>query len=239
MERQLQEHHKLHADMRDSFVKGETDNKFRLLPSKSSAVRNIGQVPQLELELLSNVEQVCLQAFMEAASGLDVVIAPAVAPPMGPSKVGRLVRAKRVARPLIRLFMVGAAGSKVLREMLRIVSPPIAHDTVVRIAVGGGKMGHSPAVPPAETNDRSFWLARNGTALHCEYRRIGPYIGGVGTHASPEPERRAPQLLHRLSIRAWGTEDEQRAMLEPHLDTSHLSHAASCFNLRHLKMESR
>lgn len=89
----------------------------------------------------------------------------------------------------------------------------------------------------AVINDLGYLLACHGISMHSSHRRIVPYIGRARTHAragsSDLAERQAPQLLRRLAIRAWGSENGQRRMIEELPDTSQLYHNPSWFNPQH------
>jgi hypothetical protein len=132
--------------------------------------------------------------------------------------------------------------NKTSGELALDVTPRIAARTLVAQAEGKPREGPAPAVSPAESNDKGCWLGQGrGQAHggHCQAAPLHPRLNHRARNgAGAVAQRRTPQLLHRLAIRAWGTEPDLRRMVVDGWDVSHLCHNPRCFNIVHLVVES-
>lgn len=154
------------------------------------------------------------------------VLVPSSLPP-SPTSLPALIRRLPVPPLIIAPIVLTARATATERELLSLVTPQVARTSLLHLAEGYQRSG--PTVAPAETNSRGCWLATVRRHEHGGHCSMGPHLPfGKGVQ----------QNIHRLCIRGWGSEQDQRRMFDG-WDVSHLCHEPTCFNPHHLVVETK
>jgi hypothetical protein len=117
-----------------------------------------------------------------------------------------LIRQRPLAPELERPVALSPNASRTERELLQVCSPEVARRSLCVQASGLAARGPAPAVRPATTNSLGCWLAssrgqQNGG--HCQMAPLFPRRSTRAPNgAGAVSQKRMPQLLHRLAIRA-------------------------------------
>jgi hypothetical protein len=145
-----------------------------------------------------------------------------------------LVRRQRITRSGGSRITLSPTASAAKRELHRICTPKATARWLIHMTGGGAKRRPNHAYhSPSTTNAKGCWIAAAGSALDSGYRVAAPFI----------PRRHGPLAslrshpIHRLAMRAWGSWELQRAMLEQGHHVSHLCHNRACYNPSHLTVE--
>ena len=156
-----------------------------------------------------------------------------------------LAQARPVAtRPLgaPELRLRAGATSQTECELLNVVSSHIAARSLIGQAQGLPARGPAPAIPPACTNVLGCWLSQSRAQQNGGHTQMSPLFPRLSSRApngaGAVSQRRSPQLVHRLSVRAWGSWESLQHMFEDGWEVSHLCHQPACFNPDHLAVES-
>ena len=134
--------------------------------------------------------------------------------------------------------------SQAKKELVEVVTPTIARNTLLRVAAGYKHRTSDDLVPRATTNTKSCWLAsgtpNKGGAGHIAVRPFVPLSGTRVPDGAPRTPRRQAQFVHRLAVKAWfGWADVQRMYTGgPKHEVSHLCGEATCFKPDHIVIES-
>jgi hypothetical protein len=145
-----------------------------------------------------------------------------------------LVRRQRITRPGGSRITLSPTASAAKRELHRICTPKATARWLIHMTGGGAKRRPNHAYhSPSTTNAKGCWIAAAGSALDSGYRVAAPFI--PRRHGPPASLR--PHPIHRLAMRAWGSWELQRAMLEQGHHVSHLCHNRACYNPSHLTVE--
>jgi hypothetical protein len=185
-----------------------------------------------------------LLAALAVASPLPAA-GPAFAPPLPPANVlppiAALARALPEAHHPASPLRSPNGATKTERELLVVCTPEIARRSLLGQLDGLPARGPAEAIRPAITNARGCWLSQARGQQNGGHCQMAPLFARMRTRAAngagAVAQRRMPQLLHRLAIRAWGTHDQQRQMIEGRSEVSHLCHEPNCFNPVHLVLE--
>ena len=144
------------------------------------------------------------------------------------------------------------SSSKALRELFHVVTPEIARQTLLDQLTGLPGYKRRPTYDLATTNELGCWIAAleppKGHGEHVGVRPSIPELSSKGLSQGTKftkDGRREQQFLHRLSIRAWGSQQDLERMFSGagcprggKWEVSHLCSNAKCFRPNHLVVES-
>lgn len=146
-----------------------------------------------------------------------------------------------MAPPPGAAIQYAARAGRTARELWEVCTPAVAARSLVGQARGLPARGPAPAIAPATTNAKGCWISTSRGQQHGGHCQMAPLFPRARTRAAnglgPQTTKRMPQLLHRLSIRAWGTWNQLRHLLEDGWEASHLCHEPGCFRPDHLVVE--
>jgi hypothetical protein len=134
--------------------------------------------------------------------------------------------------------------SQAKKELVEVVTPTIARNTLLRVAEGYKHRTSNNLVPPASTNTKGCWLAsgtpNKGGAGHIAVRPVVPPSGTRVPDGAPRTPRRQAQFIHRLAVKAWFEWADVQRMYPggPNNEVSHLCGEAQCFKPGHIVIES-
>ena len=148
-------------------------------------------------------------------------------------ELSRMVAAIPVATPLELQLSENANKSE---EALMMCTPELARKALIELT--GGYKSRSDYIPASKTNNTGCLLSQKKPAGKRGYIKVCPWQ--FDPEAVEEEFSQVTFAAHRLTIRAWGS-DEQQQMLFDHgnIDESHLCHNINCYADGHVRMESR
>ncbi len=101
--------------------------------------------------------------------------------------------------------------------------------------------GAGPAIPAATTTRLGCWFSNAPPQKADGHVLMATFKAGKGETAAKRggavSYKWQPQLIHRISVRAFGSWEEQQKMFEARPDVSRLCHEPTCFNPQHLVLE--
>jgi hypothetical protein len=135
------------------------------------------------------------------------------------------------------------AACRTERELLKVCTAEKSRESLLAQVRGlPKKRGSAAPIMPCTSNGTGCWLAsgKGKKSGHVGMAPIFPRRAGRGKNGEGRRTvKRCGQLVHRLAVRAFGSEESIINMLGPNRwDVSHLCHRARCFRPSHLVVKS-